>query len=147
MYSVIYLRQNNPLRNYLKNQYWVFTYMLIPVNLQLPENYFEKKLTHWQELQHFSMLDCASYKADDQFTRLLCNYSLPFFAYLAKSIEVKKPTTSIKYDAKHDNEFFTINAGIENREVLDLYSKVLENNRSERFRYYIYSKEYLEKQK
>ncbi|GAB6184042.1 glycosyltransferase family 117 protein [Thermodesulfovibrio hydrogeniphilus] len=146
-YSIIYLENKNPLRKYLKNQYWVFTYMLIPANYKIPESYFEKKLTHWQELEYLSMLDCANYKADDQFTRLLCNYSLPFFAYLARSIEVKKPTSSIKYDTKHDNEFFTINAGIENREILDLYSRVLENNKSERFRYYRYSKEYLEKQK
>lgn len=147
MYSVIHLSKNNPLRQTLKNQHWIFSYMLTPSNLVIPESYIEKKLTHWQELQYFTMLDCANYRADDQFTRLLCNYSLPFFAYLAKSIEVKNPIRSIEYDTKKENEKFIIKVGIENKEILDLYSKVLENNRAERFKYYIYTKEYMEKQK
>ncbi len=147
MYSIIALVDENPLRQFLKNQYWVFSYMLLPINLNLPESYIEKKLTHWQELKQFTMLDCASYKTDDQFTRLLCNYSLPFLAYLAKSIEVKNPSKTIEYDAKRGDETFLIKVGMENREILDLYGRVLENNRSERFRYYIYTKEYLEKKK
>jgi len=147
MYSVIYLSKNNPLREALKNQHWVFSYMLTPPNFLIPESYIGKEHTHWQELQYFTMLDCASYKADDQFTRLLCNYSLPFFAYLAKSIEVKNPTGTLEYDTKKENEKFTIKVGLENREILDLYSKVLQNNKPERFKYYTYTKEYLEKQK
>lgn len=147
MYSVISLSTRNPLRQSLKNQYWVFTNMLIPVNLYIPESYIEKKLIHWQELQYFTMLDCASYRTDDQFTRLLCNYSLPFFAYLAKSIEVTNPTGTLEYDTKKENEKFIIKVGLENREILDLYSKALENNKPERFKYYIYTKEYMEKQK
>jgi len=147
MYSVISISKRNPLTQSLKNQYWVFTHLLIPVNLYFPESYIEKKHTHWQELQYFTMLDCASYKADDQFTRLLCNYSLPFFAYLAKSIEVKNPSGTLEYDTKKENEKFTIKVGLENREILDLYSKVLQNNKPERFKYYTYTKEYLEKQK
>lgn len=147
MYSVIYLQNDNPLSSSLRNQYWVFTYMLLPVNSEVPEGYIEKKLTHWQELEYLSMLDCASYRADDQFTRLLCNYSLPFFAYLAKSIEVKNPLNTINYDTKRGDETFLIKVGMENREILSLYSKVLENNKGERFRYYSYTREYLEKKK
>lgn len=146
MYSIIPLQKNNPLSQSLKNQYWVFSYMLLPINFNLPEEYIEKRITHWQELKQFTMFDCVSYRADDQFTRLLCNYSLPFFAYLAKSIEVKNPLKTIDYDTKR-GEIFNIKVGMENREILDLYSRVLENNKGERFRYYIYTKEYLEKKK
>jgi len=147
MYSVIYLSKNNPLRQALKNQHWVFSYMLTPSNFIISENSIEKKLTHWQELQYFTMLDCASYRTDDQFTRLLCNYSLPFFAYLAKCIEVKNPIGTLEYDTKKENEKFIIKVGLENREILDLYSKVLQNNKPEKFKYYTYTKEYMEKQK
>lgn len=146
MYSIIPLKKDNPLSQSLKNQYWVFLYMLLPLNFNFPEGYIEKRITHWQELEHFNMLDCSSYRADDQFTRLLCNYSLPFFAYLARSIEVKNPSKTIDYDTKR-GETFEIKVGLENREILDLYSRVLENNKGERFRYYIYTKEYLEKKK
>ncbi|MFN3813432.1 MAG: DUF2723 domain-containing protein [Aquificaceae bacterium] len=166
-YSVIYLKDPNPLSKALKNHFWVFSFALLPYNADIAKEKWSKILTKWQELEKLTMLDCSNYITDDRFSALLCNYSLPFFAYLIGSIDVKSPNSTLTYDIRYrkDNtyvisvgtnpskgldlpdESFTVKVGAETQHLLDLYGAVTKNNSLERFKYYKYTSNYRGKKK
>ncbi len=162
LYSVIYLRDPNPLLPFLKNHFWIFSFALLPVNANISEEKWSNMLLKWQELEKLTMLDCSTYITDDLFSIILCNYSLPFFAYLIGNVEVEKPNGSIYYDLRYTGpntyivyigkdlpkksnfpgESFIIKIGVENQPLWDLYKAVFNNNSLERFKYYKYTSEY-----
>jgi hypothetical protein len=110
------------------------------------------------------MMDCAGYITDDRFSTTLCNYSLPMFAYMISLIEPKKASGNISYDVRymgktfrvsinappdksHPGEGFSIKVGTENQNLIELYNKVMENNKLEKFKYYPYTEEYINRGK
>jgi len=158
LYSIIFLKPPNPLAEFFKNEFWVFSFALIPKNVQIPEDVWKKRLLRYEELENLSMLDCASYITDDRFSATLCNYSLPMFAYLISRVEVSKQTGLLNYDVRYmGNTFrvsinrpgdksypgaeFEIRVGPENTNLIDLYNRVMQNNKLERFIYYPYTAE------
>lgn len=160
LYSIIFLKPPNPLSPFMKNRFWVFSFAVIPKNVNVPKEFWAKKLLKWQELESIAMLDCSHYITDDRFSMVLCNYSLPFFAYLIGSFDIKHVIRTLEYDVRYmGNTFrvsinapadtskpgtsFTIKVGSENTSLIDLYSSVVENNKPEKFRYYPYTSEYL----
>ncbi|GBC89074.1 hypothetical protein HRbin13_01209 [bacterium HR13] len=164
LYSIIYLKPPNPLSNFLKNLFWVFSFALLPKSVEVPEKAWNKRLLSWQELEHIAMLDCASYITDDRFSSVLCTYSLPMFAYMMSAIEVPSPSGEVSYDIrymgntfrvsinvrgdkKYPGEAFRIPLGAQTRSFFDLYNAVVENNKPEKFRYYQYTAEYKSRSK
>ncbi|ADO46026.1 conserved hypothetical protein [Hydrogenobacter thermophilus TK-6] len=164
LYSVIYLKPPNPLSPFFENRFWVFSFALIPKNVEVPKKAWDKRLLKWQELEHIAMLDCASYPTDDRFSSVLCTFSLPMFAYMISAIDVPNPSGKISYDVRYmgntfrvsinvpgdtsyPGETFFIPQGAQTRNYIELYNAVMENNKPEKFRYYQYTAEYKSRSK
>ncbi len=164
LYSIVYIKPPNPLAQFFKNEFWVFSFALVPKNIQIPKDFWSKKLLKYQDLETLSMMDCAGYITDDRFSTTLCNYSLPMFAYMISLIEPKKASGNISYDVRymgktfrvsinappdknHPGESFSIKVGTENQNLIELYNKVMENNKLEKFKYYPYTEEYINRGK
>lgn len=90
LYSVIYLTEPNPLAKFFDNYFWIFSFSLVPKNIKISEEIWDKKVSKWVEPAEISIMDCSFYQTDDRFSAFICGYSLPMFAYLIKSVGNKQ---------------------------------------------------------